>query len=167
MSIAVPLAAEMVRRVGWQLLLSITWPGWMQSDPNCRRPVGGVLPGELSKHVYKRGDRALLDIVAEHRKREMKSLTEKISAGQMVFAVLALGFLDYFPDFLGIPAETLLREVPRTFGTVGELAIEGALLLALAAIKVTWFSVDELPWIDYPPLYDEIEKARIERGHLK
>jgi hypothetical protein len=163
MSIVIPLAAEFFRSVGWWLLTSIPWPSWMQTDRDYSRPVGGVSPSELRDYAYKNDDRFLLDIVAAHKDKEKKSISENLAAGQIVFGVLALGLANYFPSVLGIHAVTLLREVPATFNSVGELAIAVAFLLALLAIKTTWFSIDALDWIEYPPLYGEIESARRER----
>lgn len=167
MSIVVPLAAELFRRMGWQLLISIPWPNWMQTERDYRRPVGGVRPSELRDYAYKKDDRTLLDIVTAHQEKEQKTIAENLSAGQMVFGVLALGLADYFPGILGIHAATLLREIPATFNSVGELAMAVAFLMALVAIKATWFSMDALDWIDYPPLYEEIERARREQREIR
>lgn len=168
MSVVMPLAAELFRQLGWQLLIGIPWPSWMQqTERDYRRPAGCVLPGELRDYAYKKDDHALLDIVTAHQERERKTIAENISAGQMVFAVLALGLTDYFPGLFGIHSATLLREIPATFNSVGELAMAVAFLMALVAIKATWFSKDALNWIDYPPLYDEIERARRERPEIR
>jgi len=160
MSIVMPLVAELFRQLGWQLLIAIPWPRWMQNERDDRRPAGGVLPSELRNHAYKKNDRALLDIVTAHQEREKKSIAKNLAAGQMAFSVLTLGVFDYFPRLLNIQAVTLLNEIPVIFGRTAELALVAALMLALAAIKVSWFSVEALKWIDYPPLYDELEKVR-------
>lgn len=160
MSVVMPLAAEVFRQLGWQLLINIPWPSWMRTEHDYRRPAGCVLPNELRAYAYRRDDRALLDIVDAHNEKKKKVIAENLSTGQMVFAVLSLGFVDYFPGLLGINAATLLREIPATFSGAGELAIAVALLMALVAMKVTWFSMTAPDWIDYPPLYEEIERSR-------
>lgn len=162
MSVVMPLTGEFIRRLVWELLIVIPWPRWLQTERDYRRPAGCVLPSELLDYAYQKDDRALLDIVVAHREREKKSIVESLAAGQMVFSVLALGFLNYFPGMLGVHAMTLLNQVPTTFGRVGELAIFGALLIGILAIKAMWFSVEPMTWIDYPPLYDDLEKARRE-----
>lgn len=167
MSIVMPLAAEIFRQLGWQLLIAIPWPRWMQKERDYSRPRGGVLPSELREYAYKAEDRTLLDIVAAHQEREQKSISENLAAGQMVFSFLVLGLFNYFPGIIGIRAVTLLNEVPTTFGQVGELAIVGALLIAILAMKAMWFSVEPMRWIDYPPLYEELEKARREQRLVK
>ncbi|ASJ24279.1 hypothetical protein [Laribacter hongkongensis] len=167
MSIIIPLAGEFVRQLAWDLLIAIPWPRWMQNERDDRRPVGTVLPSELKNHAYQKGDRTLLDIVASHQDLERKSIIESLAAGQIVFSVLVIGFFNYFPGLLGIHAVTLLNEVEATFDRAGEFAIAGALLLGLLAMKAMWFSVKSLRWIDYPPLYEELEKARREQRLIK
>lgn len=167
MSVVIPLIGESVRRLVWDLLIAIPWPRWMQNERDYRRPVGGVLPSELKKYAYQKDDRALLDIVASHQELERKSIVESLAAGQIVFSVLLVGFLNYFPGLLGIQAPTLLNEMKATFGHAGEFAIAGALICGFLAMKVMWFSVEPMRWIDYPPLYEELEKARKEQHLVK
>ncbi|WP_026641007.1 hypothetical protein [Bordetella petrii] len=162
MSIVIPLVAEFFRQLGWLVLTSVPWPGWMRTTPDFRRPAGGVLPGELRDHAYRTGDRSLLEMVDAHWRRVKQEHADRLAAGQMVFAVLVLGIVNYFPGLLGVQADTLLRDVPAVFGEPGGLALCLALLLALAAIKLTWFTDHQHEWIDYPPLYHDLENKRRE-----
>ena len=166
MSIVMPLAGDFVWRLVWDLLIAIPWPPWMRTDRDYRRPAGGVLPSELKKYADQKDYLALLDIVAAHEKLEKKSIVESLAAGQIAFSVLVVGFFNYFPGLLGIQAPTLLNEMKATFGHAGEFAIAGALILGLLAMKAMWFPVEPIRWIDYPPLYNKLEKARWEEQRL-
>lgn len=163
MSIVMPLVAEFFRQVGWWLLIEMPLPDWMRVQQDYRRPVGAVLPGELRAYACRNNDRALLEMVSAHEEKRRKSIAEQLTAGQITFAVLVLGIVDFFPRLLGFEASTLLIEVPATFGPVGTHALVLAFVLGLLGLRLAWYTASPPSWIDYPPLYEELEKKRRER----
>ncbi len=166
MSVVMPLAAELCRQIGWYLLINVPFPDWMRAERDYRRPAGGVLVGELKEYAYRTEDRELLAMAHAHQEKIRRNISENIASGQLMFSVLTLGLVNYFPAIVNIRAHTLLQEFVATFDYFGEMTLAFAFLMSIVAIKESWFSMRTFNWIDYPPLHEQIERAHREQRSI-
>jgi len=160
MSIVMPLGTEIARQLGWQLLIHVPRPNWMRAARDFSRPIGAVLPGELYRYASKAKDPMALDVYRLHLQKQQAKVASDLAFGQLVFSTLLIGLIDFYADRIGLSGTTLLQHAVATHGSAVEYVLALGVILALLAIKVTWFAFDGPDWIIYPALYDEIEQKR-------
>ena len=101
-----------------------------------------------------------LDVYRLHLQKQQAKVASDLAFGQLVFSTLLIGLIDFYADRIGLSGTTLLQHAVATHGSAVEYVLALGVILALLAIKVTWFAFDGPDWIIYPALYDEIEQKR-------